>query len=67
MATFVLDENGLPVFPLEHQLTFDMATRNEQLIEEDNRILDSGLITFHQEMNPETLSMEILNVDITSH
>ena len=50
MATFVLDENGLPVFPPEHQLTFDMAARNEQLIEEDNRIWDSGLITFDQEM-----------------
>eukprot|EP00957_Ditylum_brightwellii_P034981 2651508-Ditylum_brightwellii.AAC.1 len=41
MATFVSDEHGLPAFPPEHQLTFDMAARNKQLVEEDNRIWDS--------------------------
>ena len=66
MAQFTLDESGNMVFPPEHPLTMDMSERNQALVEEDNRIWDTGFIQFERDMNCEDPIFELLDVEITS-
>lgn len=65
MAEFTLDEQGNMVFPPEHPLTMDTSERNQDLVEEDGRIWDEGVIKFEEDMKHEDIPIfELLNVKI---
>ena len=66
MAQFTLDKDGQMIFPPEHPLTMDTSERNQQLVEEDNRIWDEGFIDFEQDMKTDDPVFELLDVALPS-
>ena len=66
MAQFTLDEEGLMIFPPEHELTMDMAVRNQDLVEEDGCMWDEGMLAFDQDMKSDLPAAEVLEVEIPS-
>ena len=66
MAQFTLDEKDEMIFPPEHPLTMDTSERNQQLVEEDNRIWDDGFLTFDQDMKTDNPVFEVLDVALPS-
>ena len=66
MAQFTLDEEGLMIFPPEHELIMDTAVRNQDLVEEDGRIWDEGMLAFDQDMKSDLPAAEVLEVEIPS-
>ena len=67
MAQFTVDDTGKMIFPPEHPLTMDTSERNQALVEEDNRIWDSGYIHFEQDMKIDEIPVfELLDVEIAS-
>ncbi|CAB9528702.1 hypothetical protein SEMRO_2296_G322380.1 [Seminavis robusta] len=67
MAQFCVDDQGQMLYPPDHPLTMDTSERNQQLVEEDDRIWDYGYLQFDQDMlTEEEPAMELLEVDIES-
>jgi hypothetical protein len=62
MAAFTLDDEGEPLFPPHHALTMDTSARNQLLVEEDNRIWDTGFLDFEQDMKTDNPEFELLSV-----
>jgi hypothetical protein len=62
MAAFTLDEDGEPLFPPTHALTVDTSARKQLLVEEDNRIWDTGFLDFEQDMKTDNPEFELLSV-----
>ena len=65
MAMFCLNENGEMIYPPDHPLTMDTSARNQDLVEEDGRVWDDGVLCFDQDMKiDDEPEFELLNVDI---
>jgi hypothetical protein len=67
MAAFTIDKDGSVVFPPEHALTMSTANNNQELVEEDGRVWDEGIINFDQDMKTDGDDIfELLDVKIPS-
>ena len=67
MAEFTTDDQDNIVFPPEHPLTMDTSERNQQLVEEDGKIWDNGVMTFDQDMKIDDVPVFVLlDVNISS-
>jgi len=65
MAMFCLDDNGEMLHPPDHPLTMDTSSRNQDLVEEDNRVWDKGVLCFDQDMIvDDDPQFDLLNVTV---
>lgn len=64
MAALTADDEGVVMFPPEHQMTMDISERNAELMGEDNNVFDVGYFEFDNPMLEEVDTFELLDIPI---
>lgn len=64
LAELTADDHGNIVFPPNHSLTMNMSRCNQELVEEDGKAWDEGVLCFDSDVKPENPIMELINVHV---